>query len=161
MLAGAASLGHNDEYFVAGLVHDMGLLIEHQLFPEQVRLVAEQCLATPGDFCALEQSLVGADHQAFGAALATKWKFPPNLRYAVSYHHDPDGLKPEFRKLATVVYLADTLCCQQQFGFWLTARAQTINADHLALLNLSAAKLDDITAALPDKVRDAESVFSE
>lgn len=161
LLAAAGGLGQNDEYFVAGLVHDMGLLTAHQLFPDQLRQVAERCLTASGEFCALEQTFVGADHQAFGAALATKWKFPPNLRYSISYHHDPDGLKPEFRKIVTTVFVADTLCAQLQFGFYLTARTQTIREDHLALLNITQAKLDDIAAALPEKVRDAEAVFSD
>lgn len=160
-LAGAGRLGSPDEFFVAGLVHDMGLLIEHQLFPKQLRSVAEQCPTSTRDFCSLEQELVGADHQTFGAALAGKWKFPPNLKNSISYHHEPDGLKPEFRKAATVIYVADTLCCQMQFGFWLTARTQLITEEQLQLINVSRAKFDEITAALPGFVKDAETVFAD
>ena len=161
LLATSCKYGGADEAFVAGLVHDMGLLVEQQLFPEKLRLVAEQCATTPQNFCKAEETHIGADHQAFGAAIALKWKFPPALRYAISYHHDPAELQPEFRKIASLIYLADTIACHCQIGLSLTAQAQQIDEDSLGLLRLTEAHIEEIVAALPEHVADAERIFVE
>jgi HD-like signal output (HDOD) protein len=159
-LAKAARMPQPDEAFVAGLVHDMGLIVAQQLFPDQLRSVAEQCFAQPTSFIALEESTIGADHQVLGGVLATKWKFPPGLRFAIGYHHAPRFLQPEFQKIASIVYVADTLCCAAQYGFYLTANTQELSDEVLELAGLARSGLEPVMEALPDQVAEAEEVFS-
>lgn len=161
LLANVARMGQADEAFVAGLMHDVGLLAELQLFPEQINKIADKCAKNPQDFCAAEREIIGADHQAFGMALTTKWKFPPGLRNAIGYHHNPAGLKPEFFKFTTLVYAADTLCCAQQHGFSLTGAGQPLSDETIAFLGLTDAAIGEVIDALPEHVKDAERIFAE
>ncbi len=159
-LAQAGKALQADEAFVAGLVHDMGLIVSQQLFPDKVRDAAEECLASPQPFCPLEERHVGADHQAFGGALAAKWKFPPGLRSAIAYHHEPAALQAEFQTVAALIYLADGLCCRAQLGFWLTG-FQHEDADWmLELTGLKAPLLEQIMTALPERLAEAEQIFT-
>jgi HD-like signal output (HDOD) protein len=151
---------HADETFVAGLVHDMGLIVAQQIFAAKLKQVAETCFATPQDFCTLEEQVVGADHQALGGALGAKWKFPPGLRYAIAYHHDPRALQAEFRKVTGIVHVADVVCCEGRFGFWLTAQGQVLTDELLQIAGLSRAQLAQITEDLPSQVTEAEQIFS-
>ena len=151
----------NDEAFVAGLVHDMGLLLEYQLFPDQLRVVVDRCTGAPGKYCATETEVIGADHQQFGSALAAKWKFPPMLRCVIGYHHNPRALKPEYQRVASLVCVSDTICCAQQHGFWLTGVDQQIEPWMLETINVPTNALDDIRANLPAQVEEAERVFSD
>lgn len=161
-LSGPAGLGGQaDEAFVAGLVHDMGLLVELQLFPEELKQVVDQCIDTKQNFCAIETQILGADHQAFGNALAVKWKFPPGLRNAIAYHHSPAQLRPEYRKFASLVFVADTICAHNQFGFSLTASSQEIDEQTLAAAGLSEEKVTAILEVIPDQVAEANSIFAE
>lgn len=160
LIAGSTRYPLADEAFVAGLVHDMGLIVAQQLFATEVRTVAEQCSATPQNFCGLEQLTLGADHQAFGVALATKWKFPLALRNAVGYHHTPGDLQSEHQRLAAIIYMADMLCCRAKLGFWLTARAQTPAPEMLQLVGLTPAALGEIAGQLPARVAEAEHIFA-
>jgi HD-like signal output (HDOD) protein len=148
-----------DEAFVAGLVHDIGLLAVQQLLPTQLRAVVQQASAAPVAFCVLEQVAVGADHQAFGNALASKWRFPANLRHTIAYHHEPLNLQPEFRRLAALIYAADTLCGTRRLGFWLTAQTQEVTDQLLALVRVTRAELDTLGNELEQRVADAEQVF--
>jgi HD-like signal output (HDOD) protein len=148
-----------DEAFVAGLVHDIGLLAIQQLLPKQLRTVVEQASAAPVVFCVLEQAVVGADHQAFGNALAVKWRFPPNLRHTIAYHHEPLNLQPEFRRLAAVIYVADTLCGTRRLGFWLTTKMQEVTDSLLALVQITREQLDALGNELDQRIADAERVF--
>ncbi len=151
---------HADEYFVAGLVHDMGLLVASQVMPDKFRAVADRCLYQPQNYCAVEVELIGADHQEFGVALATKWKFPPALRYATAYHHDPSSLQPEHRRIVALVQVADTLSCQMQHGFFLTAQHQQLTDELLDLIGIGAASLEEIRAEVPTRIAEAEQILS-
>jgi HD-like signal output (HDOD) protein len=161
LLASAGRSAQTDEAFVAGLVHDMGLIVMQQLFPAKVKEAAERCFNQPQDFCACEEAVIGADHQAFGGALAAKWKFPPGLRYAIAYHHDPRALQPEFRRVASTIMLADTLCCQARYGFWISAQTQVVTDELLETVGLGQESVDQVREELPQRVEEAERIFAE
>jgi HD-like signal output (HDOD) protein len=160
-MLGAAGACRDEEAFVAGLVHDLGLMIEYQLFPQKLRQVAEKVLADGGDFCALEREIIGADHQTFGFTVASKWKFPPGLRYAIGSHHDPSKLQPELKRVVTTVQVADSICCQNQIGFYLTAYAQEVTEEQLALIGVSADKVAEIVESLPERIAETEQIFGD
>lgn len=161
MLATRVKLPQVDEYFVAGLVHDMGLLVIAQLWPEKLREIADLCLAQPQKYCEAERAVFEADHQQFGAALAARWKFPPALRHVTAYHHDPSGLQAESQQVATLVYVADTICSRMQHGYYLTAQAQEITAGILATINLDPSALGAICEDLPAQIEEAEQILVE
>jgi putative nucleotidyltransferase with HDIG domain len=150
-----------EEAFVAGLVHDMGLLVEYQLFPDKLKAVADECGHSSEPFCTVEGRVIGADHQVFGATIAAKWKFPPGLRHAIAYHHNPTLLNPEFQPLATTIYLADTICCQNHLGFWLTAKRQTATEDMLAAIGVNSERVQQVLEELPERVKETERIFSD
>lgn len=152
--------GMPDEIFVAGMIHDIGTMVERQAYPEQFADVINRCAAGEGEFLALEREIIGADHQAFGVGLTTKWKFPRHLRAAVGFHHNPEALSPELRNLAMVIQMADIMCCQEQLGFYLTAHAGSYTQEMLDNIGITADQLEGIRARLPEKVADAESTLS-
>jgi HD-like signal output (HDOD) protein len=160
LLARAAKYPQADEAMVTGLVHDMGLILAQQLFPAQMSQVVETCFCEPQSFVAAEERILGADHQVFGGALAAKWKFPPGVRHAITYHHEPSSLQPEFQKLAAIVYLADTLCCQGRFGLWVTGQTQEPAEWMLKLIGLSAESLTQVAEELPERLDEAEQIFT-
>ena len=134
-----------DEAFVAGLIHDLGCLVERQTFPEQFAQVIDTCMGDAElSFMEGEQKIIGADHQAFGVGLTTKWKFPRHLRAAVGFHHTPDAVSDELRNLCLLVQTADILCCQEQLGFYLTSRGRTITGEMLEALGITAEQLQEV-----------------
>src|SRR5690348_4327823 len=52
-----------DEAFLAGLIHDVGLLVSLQVFPEKLREVCNAARHGGADFLNLERSIIGLDHQ--------------------------------------------------------------------------------------------------
>jgi len=153
---------HAEEAFLAGLIADLGLLVERQAFPEQFKEVIRQASQSPAEksFCAIEQELIGADHQALGAALANRWKFPRGLQTVMAYHHKVDHLAEDHRLLPTLVYIADTLCSHERIGFHLMARDQTLEDTHLESAGLSEADFNTVREQLPQLIADSEALFS-
>jgi len=150
-----------EEAFLAGLIHDMGLLVQRQAFPEQLAEVIQNVIRSDRAICEVEQEFVGADHQALGAALAAKWKFPRMLQTVLGYHHNVDALDNQYRLLPTIVYLADTFCCREGIGFPLTARNQPLEAATLESVGLSEGDLETLREELSEHMEAAETTLCD
>lgn len=161
LLARAGGSPNADEVFVAGLVHDLGLIVAQQLFAARVQEVAERCLNEPQSFCAAERAVMGTDHQVLGGVLAERWRFPPGLRCAIAYHHDPAGLQAPLQRATALVYVADVVCCRGRLGLWLTAQTQEIRAEMLELVGLTDRELGQVVDELPQRLQEAERIFAE
>jgi HD-like signal output (HDOD) protein len=122
--------------------------------------VIRRCAAGEGAFVELEDRIIGANHQAFGEALCAKWKFPKHLRAVVGNHHAVDRVSLEYRKMVTLVRVADVLACQLEIGFNLSAMNETITPEDLQTIGLSEAKLEEIRADLPEAAETAEATLS-
>jgi putative nucleotidyltransferase with HDIG domain len=134
-----------DEAFLAGMIHDVGLLVELQTAPEALRTVCTQARKHKEgdfDFCALERQVTGVDHQMLGARLAELWKFPHSCALVAGHHHDPQSLSEGNHALVWIVYAADTICAQEKQGFNLTALHQKLDNPVLAKLGLDQDLLD-------------------
>src|SRR3712207_5336027 len=101
-----------DEAFLAGMIHDVGLLISLQTAPEQLRQVCETAKDSDRTFVDIEREVRGMDHQQLGACLSEHWRFPKNCQLVAGHHHKPSALGDGNRMLVTLVYVADTICCQ-------------------------------------------------
>jgi HD-like signal output (HDOD) protein len=148
-----------DEVLLAGLIHDLGLLVERQAFAEQLAQAIDRCEAGEGDLLTLEEQVIGADHQAFGDALTAKWRFPRNLRAVIGFHHFPERLSPELQQLGTLIRTADILCCQEKNGFHLTARTDDFTQEMLDSAGVTVEQLTEIRASLNSLVDDAEATL--
>ncbi len=142
-----------EEAFLAGIIHDLGLLISLQMWPERVRAACERAKAGE-DFCLIEREVVGVDHMQMGAAVAEQWRFPKVCQQVAGFHHRPKLATADAKLMVTLVYVADTLCCQQERGFNLTALRQRVEEAGLAevridpvLITRMAEKMDDLVAA--------------
>lgn len=149
-----------DELFVAGLIHDIGTLVERQAYPEEFSEVIKQCTETGQNFLACERDIIGADHQAFGVGLTTKWKFPRHLRAVVGFHHAPHAVSAELKNIATLIHLADVIACQEQLGFYLTAHHEVVDPADLEGLGLTEQHVAEVREALPRQLGEAESTLT-
>lgn len=157
-LAKQAKVPLVDEAFLAGMIHDIGLLVSLQTSPEQLKQVCERAKTEERSFCDIERELIGVDHQMLGAGLAEAWKFPRSCQLVAGFHHQPTQLSTD-RVLVGLVHVADTLCCQAGNGFNLTALRQSIDASILSELNLDSATLDQFKTTIPALISDAAAMF--
>jgi HD-like signal output (HDOD) protein len=149
-----------EEAFLAGLIHDLGLLIERQAYPDELSEVIRQASRQPRKpFCEIENEVIGADHQILGTALGAKWKFPRALQIVFGYHHRIDNLSPENRLLPVLIYIADVLCCHDKIGFYLTAEDQPLEDTLLESVGLTENDFNTVREQLPDLIDTAESML--
>ncbi|MEM8873392.1 MAG: HDOD domain-containing protein [Planctomycetota bacterium] len=157
-LAEATGMCKPDEAFLCGMVHDIGLLVAAQTWPEKFRKVIEEVDATGESFLEVERRMTGTDHANLGAALCAKWKFPAACRDVCRFHHKPE-LNEDHRGLSAVVFAADTLACEVGGGFDLTGRRQHLKPQDAKAVYLSAESTDALRAELPDLIEEASQIL--
>jgi hypothetical protein len=75
------------------------------------------------------------------------------------YHHNPAALADQNRLLVTLVYAADTICCQSKHGFNLTALHQKLDDAGLADMQLDPALVARTAGRLDELVSVASNVL--
>lgn len=105
-----------EDFFVAGLLHDVGKLVFDTQFPEEfgesIRMLGDRPDLTTVD---AELHCLGIPHTAAGSILALAWKLPPEITEVILYHHRP-FLSRFSRELCSVVHLADAVCVKLGLG---------------------------------------------
>jgi HD-like signal output (HDOD) protein len=148
-----------EEAFLAGMIHDLGLLVSLQSSPDSLRQVCQRVRDSGESFCEVEQQLTGVDHQQLGAGLTAHWRFPRSCQLVAGYHHRPTTLSNENRELVTLIYVADTLCCQSGQGFGLTAASQAMADGRPEDISLTESVIEGVRERLPQLVADGAGLF--
>ncbi|MEN1680765.1 MAG: HDOD domain-containing protein [Planctomycetota bacterium] len=97
-----------EEAYLAGLIHDSGLLVIDQKLRERMPNISKRYQATR-DWMAAEQEVLAFDHAQLGAYIAWRSGFPHRLVAAVDYHHSPTDAEGDIAALASVVSVANYL----------------------------------------------------
>ena len=149
-----------DEAFLAGLIHDMGILVQLQALREPLVEVAERAAREELRYIDLETQIIGVDHQALGSALTTKWKFPRSFQYVTGHHHNPMALAPECRWLTCVVHVADHICAREGLGYTLTCKGETLDPAVLTELGLPLETVNELAKELPEALKETEAMLT-
>ncbi len=105
-----------EEFFLAGLLHDMGKVVMDQYLHEEFSEVVGLTKDTGCAFLQAEREVLGGlTHADIGKLLAEKWNLPANLQEAIAFHHDPLQAKEGPHTVA--VHFADILCKSKHIGF--------------------------------------------
>lgn len=93
-----------DEAFIAGLLHDLGVMLLYDVGPPGYDEVLRRAGTTLTGLDNLERHLYGFDHAEVAERCLRRWNFPPSLCLAAQMHHNVQATL-----LAGVVQLADEI----------------------------------------------------
>ena len=162
LLADRVGLGLPDEAFLAGLIHDLGILVEIQARRPKFIEVLDKLEADPNlTLRDAEMQVIGATHEHFGAALCKLWKFPTSFAHVTGYHHHPWDLPANHRTLAGLVHVSDVLSARLQIGFTRGVESTEYHGDLLTQLRINDAMLQDISELMPEAMEEAKSLFAD
>ena len=96
-----------EEYFVAGLVHDLGKIPLLSSYPEEYLQILKLGKTEQFHLKEAEKSIFNIDHCHVGKIIAKKWKLNSAISECLEYHHSPQDSSPENHTLIKTVSLAD------------------------------------------------------
>jgi putative nucleotidyltransferase with HDIG domain len=101
------SLAEQEEFFICGLLHDLGKIPLNQKFPDEYFQALDMAKRS---CCALghaESIVFGIDHATIGGLIARKWRLSPAVIESLDSHHRPEESRADCRQLVFMVALAD------------------------------------------------------
>lgn len=168
----ALRIGYTDpeKAYLAGLLHDLGILVNSLAYPEEYGKV----LAAAGEkgvpLAEEEMQQLGFTHCESGNLLAAMWQLPRGVTEVIAQHHDVEKARGE-TALAALVHIADLLCRCRGLGYgyeeWRCVELDTdpaweeLSKEFPQLKSMDLARLTmDLDAYVPRVQALVESVFS-
>jgi HD-like signal output (HDOD) protein len=114
-LARSVGFDDPDTAYLAGLMHDLGYVVNLVLLPQETKASLERGVETGAFMAASEYEALGFTHCQTGEVLGRKWHFGENLIEVMLCHHNTAAavLNPG---LVAIVSLADRLCRSAGLG---------------------------------------------
>jgi len=165
IIADSLKLGLSDEAFLAGLMHDIGIMVEMQFDRNKLIEAIDQLgLDSAGvpavDMLEVENNVFGASHQEFGAALCEKWKFPKSFALVTGYHHRPLEVPEESQTLTSIVYLADRLTAGQDEGFRMDLTSTDVDSGVKDILKLTNEQIETLQSTVNEKLANLDQLLA-
>jgi putative nucleotidyltransferase with HDIG domain len=159
LLSDTLKLGLADEAFLAGLMHDIGIMVEMQAFRSKLGEVFDYADQHKCGFMVAEQQVIGATHEDLGKALCEKWKFPRSFAFVTGHHHNPMAIEAESRLLTSLVYIADVLASRAQIGYSDTPPNLELDPEVVKSVGLTPAQIEQVTLAIPEAFKVADQLL--
>lgn len=123
----------NEEVFIAGMLHDIGILVFSMQMPDIYEVILKTAKAEPMLLHEVEKRVVGVTHAEVGALLLQLWGIPPEVVEAVAHHHEPGQAPTPSFGLLTAVHVANGLVHELDVAVGLEGAGETpvIDLDYL------------------------------
>ncbi|HET7108501.1 MAG TPA: HDOD domain-containing protein [Candidatus Acidoferrum sp.] len=118
----AQGLGHelgakgSEDIYLAGLLHDIGILVNGVLFAEEFGEVLAEAVKQKVPIEEVERSILGFSHAESGRILAELWRLPVDLSEVIEYHSRPQDQKSP-NDVTLIVQAADLACQKLGMGY--------------------------------------------
>lgn len=157
-----------EKAYLAGLLHDLGILVNTLACTEDFRRCIQAAREGHVALHRSEEEHLGFTHCQSGKILAEHWHFPADVTEVIEFHHDV--VAPGGGPLVSLVHLSDLLCRVRDLGYGYyeamgvdfagdTAWA-TLVGHYPALANMDLARLTmDIDGAMEEIVAVVDAVF--
>lgn len=102
--------------FEAGLLHDIGKVVFDYLDTQSFSEAVDETLSKNSALYEIEPKYFGATHAEIGSLLARHWNLPERIVKAIQYHHTPEKVETEFKKIVFVTSLSNYLTYEFSLG---------------------------------------------
>lgn len=103
-----------DDVFLAGIIHDIGLIVEDQTVGALLRQACREFQSGKGTLIECEQRIIGTDHTEVGALLAKDWNLPEEVLKSIKHHHSQKK-EPELPSISGILQLAEFMASKMKY----------------------------------------------
>ncbi|MBN1647322.1 MAG: HDOD domain-containing protein [Spirochaetales bacterium] len=147
-----------EEYFIAGLLHDIGKI------PLNAKLAEDFILAMAAsdrDHLPLyvsEEKLMGINHTGVGRMILQTWKLSENIIEAVTNHHSYLSYEGKYKELVYTIAMANYFASLYEIGFSGDRYPEKAGPEVFQFLNITMDYLDGIEDQVNKEIEKA-SIF--
>jgi HD-like signal output (HDOD) protein len=142
-----------EEFFVAGLLHDLGKIPFGDEYIDVLRIALKE----QRPLVVVEKEELGLDHQEVGRLIAEKWKLNDAMISAICFHHDINAAPEEQRVRVAYVALANIYANILDLGYAGDPFPDVDGIDEiLEITGLKLEMLSDISANVQNEIEKAQ-----
>ncbi|GAB4332809.1 MAG: HDOD domain-containing protein [Candidatus Abyssubacteria bacterium] len=105
-----------DEFFVCGLLHDLGKIILDQHLNSKFEQALKVSRERKVPLIEAEREVITCTHAEVGSLLAKRWNLSAEITYSLGFHHDPLKAPEEQYRFTLTVHLADVIARRMSIG---------------------------------------------
>ncbi len=112
-------LPYVEDAFIAGLMHNLGMVIMNNEMPEKFSQAIQSFYNDNVPMVEAEKNVFGFTHKEVGALTVRKWRLSDFLEKVIYYQDRPevfDEEDPYLFKLTSIIYLANSFCYKLSIG---------------------------------------------
>jgi putative nucleotidyltransferase with HDIG domain len=147
-----------EEYFIAGLLHDIGKIpLNAKLAEDFIQAMASSDMNHLPLFVS-EQKIIGIDHTDVGRMILQTWKLSENIIEAVTNHHAYKTYEGKYKDLVYTIAMANYFASCYEIGFSGDRYPEKVDQEVFQYLNITMEYLDSIEDQVNKEIEKA-SIF--
>ncbi len=148
----------DEQYFIAGLLHDLGSLIIYNTIPTLAKEAITHAKHKDIPVYQAERAIIGFDHAMVGSALLKHWNLPEGLVESVGCHHELGDLDVH-PKYKAVTHLANIIANSINPGLLLYRQTLEPEPQAWGLIGLESDNIDEALDDIEREINEAISAF--
>jgi HD-like signal output (HDOD) protein len=145
-----------EEYFAAGLLHDIGKIPLNAALSEQYVATMATADRERLSLSAAERQVLGLDHCEAGAVVSDNWKLTGAIADTVRWHHDLANYGGEHPDVLRTVAVADFFANREGIGFSGNRYPDKIAPDTFSLLGIDKPLLEELEEPVNAEIEKAK-----
>ncbi|HYW79808.1 MAG TPA: HDOD domain-containing protein [Thermoguttaceae bacterium] len=157
MIASRLNWAEGEDMFLAGLLHDIGIVLEDQHVHTTFCMVIKS-LREGTSLSASERNRFGFDHTMMGEKIGELWGFPDCVQAAIRYHHMSTTYRGPESTTVRCVEVANLICSLKGIT---SVGPQLVNFSQSAFSGLKLSKTDiaSLSAELDAEIETNQALF--
>ncbi len=155
-----ASTDEVDNAYLAGLMHDIGLMVFSYIVPDQYREFLSGVTEKETPLHEQEAAVFGIDHAEYGYAFIKRWwPVEESVVEAVRIHHVPIDGEEHGSRMGKLVHIANVICNTLGFSNGINVYSEMFREGAWDSLGLTLAMVDNILQDVLGSIDIAEQLL--
>ena len=144
-----------EEYFIAGLIHDIGKVLINNFFTEEMNRILDISSEKKISIIDIEKQVLKLSHEEVGIAIGKKWNFEAPLLFAVGKHHTP-ATTGSSALMSMIVSVADTFVKILNIGFSGNHKVDPVSEEVWHALQINEEKVFAALSTINEEIEKAK-----